>query len=97
MATGRLKWFNPVKGYGFILPDEGGRDVFVHASALQQSGLKAVNHGQRLEFETALCRAGRVTAVRLAALDQPGRERRRDAAARPVKAAAGSSRLNGAE
>ena len=51
MATGTVKWFNPTKGYGFIQPEGGGKDVFVHISAVQDSGLKGLNEGQRVSFE----------------------------------------------
>ncbi len=52
MATGTVKWFNATKGYGFIAPDDGGKDVFVHISAVEQSGMGALNEGQRVNFET---------------------------------------------
>ena len=51
MATGSVKWFNVQKGYGFIQPSGGGRDVFVHISAVQRAGLNGLNEGQHLEFE----------------------------------------------
>jgi CspA family cold shock protein len=51
MANGTVKWFNPAKGYGFITPDEGGKDVFVHISAVQQAGLGSLNEGQRVTYE----------------------------------------------
>jgi CspA family cold shock protein len=51
MASGTVKWFNPAKGYGFITPDEGGKDVFVHISAVQQAGLGSLNEGQRVTYE----------------------------------------------
>ena len=51
MATGTVKWFNPTKGYGFIQPDNGGKDVFVHVSAVQNSGLRTLNEGQRISYE----------------------------------------------
>jgi CspA family cold shock protein len=51
MATGTVKWFNPTKGFGFIEPTEGGGDVFVHISAVEQSGLNGLNEGQKIEFE----------------------------------------------
>ncbi|MCB1651797.1 MAG: cold-shock protein [Alphaproteobacteria bacterium] len=49
--TGTVKWFNPEKGYGFIVPDDGGKDVFVHISAVEQAGFKTLNEGQKVEFE----------------------------------------------
>ena len=51
MATGTVKWFNTTKGYGFIEPEDGGKDVFVHISAVEQSGLSGLNEGDKVEFE----------------------------------------------
>jgi CspA family cold shock protein len=51
MATGTVKWFNPVKGYGFIQPQAGGKDVFVHISAVERAGLASLNEGQQVEYE----------------------------------------------
>jgi len=51
MATGTVKWFNGQKGYGFIQPDEGGADVFVHISAVQRSGLNSLDEGQKVSYE----------------------------------------------
>jgi len=51
MATGMVKWFNPTKGYGFIQPTGGGKDVFVHISAVERAGLSTLNEGQAVEFE----------------------------------------------
>ena len=51
MATGTVKWFNGQKGYGFIQPDEGGTDVFVHISAVQRSGLNGLDEGQKVNYE----------------------------------------------
>jgi len=53
MSTGKVKWFNESKGYGFIEPDGGGRDVFVHYSAIQGEGYKTLSEGQPVEFEVA--------------------------------------------
>jgi cold shock protein len=51
MATGTVKWFNPTKGDGFIQPQDGGRDVFVHISAVERAGLSSLNEGQTIEYE----------------------------------------------
>jgi len=51
MATGTVKWFNSTKGFGFIQPDDGGADVFVHISAVERAGLGTLNEGQRVHFE----------------------------------------------
>jgi cold shock protein len=51
MATGTVKWFNSQKGYGFIQPDDGGKDVFVHISAVERAGLSHLNEGQKVSFE----------------------------------------------
>ena len=50
MATGTVKWFNNTKGYGFIAPDDGGEDVFVHHSAITMTGYRTLNEGQRVQF-----------------------------------------------
>jgi CspA family cold shock protein len=51
MATGTVKWFNETKGYGFIQPDNGGKDVFVHISALERAGLRSLQDGQKISYE----------------------------------------------
>jgi CspA family cold shock protein len=51
MATGTIKWFNATKGYGFIQPQDGGKDVFVHISAVERAGLSTLNEGQKVEYE----------------------------------------------
>jgi cold shock protein len=51
MATGTVKWFNGTKGYGFIAPDDGGKDVFVHISAVERAGLRSLDEGQKISFE----------------------------------------------
>jgi cold shock protein len=51
MARGTVKWFNPTKGYGFIQPQDGGRDVFVHISSVERAGLPVLNKGQAIEYE----------------------------------------------
>jgi CspA family cold shock protein len=65
MATGTVKWFNTVKGYGFIQPDDGGADAFVHISAVQRSGLESLNEGQKVEYELARGRNGKMAAENL--------------------------------
>lgn len=62
MANGTVKWFNVTKGFGFIQPDEGGSDVFVHISALQSAGIPTLNEGQRVSYELATNK-GRTSAV----------------------------------
>ncbi len=64
MSTGTVKWFNTTKGYGFIQPENGGADVFVHISAVEKAGLRALNEGQRVEFEEQKER-GKSAAVNL--------------------------------
>ena len=51
MATGTVKWFNATKGYGFIQPDKGGKDVFVHISAVEKAGLSSLNEGDKVSYE----------------------------------------------
>jgi CspA family cold shock protein len=62
MATGTVKWFNANKGYGFVQPDAGGADVFVHISALQNAGLSTLNEGQKISYELATNK-GKTSAV----------------------------------
>jgi len=69
MPTGTVKWFNTTKGYGFIEPDEGGNDAFVHISAVQEAGLRELREGQKVEFELVPGRDGRQAAGSLKALD----------------------------
>lgn len=69
MAIGTVKWFNPTKGYGFITPDEGGKDAFVHISAVEQAGLSSLREGQRVEYEVQPGRDGKSAAENLKALD----------------------------
>ncbi len=69
MATGTVKWFNAVKGYGFISPDDGGKDAFVHISAVQRAGLAELKEGQKVEFELAEGRDGRLSADNLVLVD----------------------------
>lgn len=51
MATGTVKWFNPDKGFGFIVPDDGGKDVFVHVTAVEQAGFKTLDEGQKVDYD----------------------------------------------
>jgi cold shock protein len=67
MATGTVKWFNTTKGYGFIQPEDGGKDVFVHISAVERAGLRSLNEGQRVSFDIKEER-GKSAAVELKAL-----------------------------
>ena len=64
MAQGTIKWFNPTKGYGFIQPKTGGKDVFVHISAVERAGLSTLNEGHAVEFEIEQNR-GKESAVNL--------------------------------
>lgn len=64
MATGTVKWFNGQKGFGFIVPDDGGKDVFVHISAVERSGFKSLNEGQKVSYELETNR-GKTAAVNI--------------------------------
>jgi CspA family cold shock protein len=64
MASGTVKWFNSTKGFGFIQPDSGGKDVFVHISAVERAGLQSLNEGQKISYEVQTER-GREAAVNL--------------------------------
>jgi len=69
MATGTVKWFNDQKGYGFIQPDSGGKDVFVHISAVERSGIGNLSEGQKISYEVeADRRSGKESAVNLRAV-----------------------------
>ena len=69
MATGTVKWFNATKGFGFIEPEGGSKDVFVHISAVERSGLTGLNDGQKVSFELQSGRDGRESAANLELLD----------------------------
>lgn len=62
MATGTVKWFNSTKGFGFIAPDDGGKDVFVHISAVERAGLTGLEDNQKIEYELQSSRDGRTSA-----------------------------------
>ncbi len=64
MATGTVKWFNATKGYGFIMPSDGTKDVFVHITAVQAAGLNGLNDGQKVNYEVAMER-GKAAAINL--------------------------------
>lgn len=64
MATGTVKWFNATKGYGFITPEDGGKDVFVHISAVKGSGIEELNDGQKVSYELETNR-GKESAVNI--------------------------------
>ena len=68
MPSGTVKWFNTVKGYGFIEPDEGGKDAFVHVTAVEQSGIEKLTDGLRVSFELQPDRNGRMAATELSLL-----------------------------
>jgi CspA family cold shock protein len=65
MATGVVKWFNATKGFGFITPDDGGQDAFVHISAVERSGLSGLAEGQKVSFELQKGRTGKTEASNL--------------------------------
>ena len=65
MSVGTVKWFNSAKGYGFIEPEDGGADVFVHITAVQASGMDGLDEGQKLSFDLEEARNGKTNAVNL--------------------------------
>ena len=69
MIKGTVKWFNPVKGFGFISPDDGSKDAFVHISAVERAGLGELKEGQRLEYELQPGRDGKSSAENLTLAD----------------------------
>ena len=69
MATGTVKWFNATKGFGFIQPDDGGKDAFVHISAVERAGMSSLNEGQKVSFDlVADRRSGKLSADNLKAI-----------------------------
>jgi CspA family cold shock protein len=69
MATGTVKWFNPSKGFGFIQPADGGKDVFIHISALERAGISYLNEGQKIEYELVSGRDGKTSADNVKLVD----------------------------
>jgi CspA family cold shock protein len=69
MATGTVKWFNPAKGFGFIEPEDGGKDAFVHISAVERAGLSGLNEGQKVDYELVAGRDGKMAAENLVVAD----------------------------
>jgi CspA family cold shock protein len=67
MPIGTVKWFNPTKGFGFIQPDTGGKDIFVHISAVQRAGMQTLKEGQKISYEIQTQKDGRQSAENLAA------------------------------
>jgi len=67
MSIGTVKWFNPTKGFGFIQPEDGTKDVFVHISAVERSGLGNLQEGQKISFDLERGQQGKVSAVNLQA------------------------------
>lgn len=67
MVTGTVKWFNPTKGYGFIVPDDGSKETFVHVSAVERAGMSSLAEGQRVSFELQRGQNGKVSAENLKA------------------------------
>jgi len=68
-STGTVKWFNTTKGYGFIAPEAGAKDVFVHITAVQRSGLHGLSEGQRVQFEVARGNNGKDAAVNISVME----------------------------
>jgi CspA family cold shock protein len=69
MTTGTVKWFNPTKGFGFITPDDGGSDAFVHISAVERAGLSSLQEGQRVNYELQTGQNGKKSAEDLSVAD----------------------------
>ena len=69
MTTGTVKWFNATKGFGFIAPEDGGKDAFVHISALERAGIYSLNDGQRVEYDLQPGRDGKASAENVKLID----------------------------
>lgn len=69
MPTGTVKWFNPAKGYGFIEPEDGGKDAFVHISAVERAGLNTLQEGQKVSYELQPGRDGKASAEELSVVE----------------------------
>ncbi len=69
MTTGTVKWFNSIKGFGFIQPEDGSKDAFVHISAVERAGLNGLREGQKVQYELVPGRDGKSSAENLVALD----------------------------
>ena len=68
MATGTVKWFNPIKGFGFIEPEDGSKDAFVHISAVERAGLTSISEGQKVSYELQRGQNGKTSAENLAVI-----------------------------
>ncbi len=69
MPTGTVKWFNPAKGFGFIEPEDGSKDAFVHISAVEAAGLSTLNEGQKVSFDIEAGRDGKSSAANISVID----------------------------
>lgn len=69
MTTGTVKWFNAAKGFGFIAPDDGSKDAFVHISAVERAGLSSLNEGQKISYELESGQNGKTSAGKLSLVD----------------------------
>ena len=92
MTNGTVKWFDASRGFGFITPDEGGKDAFVHISALERSGITGLDEGQKVEYELQPGRDGKSAAENLRLVDGAGRIVPRDEATSTLRKTLGTSR-----